>query len=402
MATMGGYFSNYSEQEKQPPVTEDKSKAFWDNPGFWAKVGEIGSALVGGKTRLGQAAKYAAGYHNAQQLDLAQRKVLQNAAAGVDPMTGMTGANTQGLSAEQISKLSDTGVARQSALVKEEREGKLAESTIKSGEAYRDYTGKLASQIDQKMAEKKKLDENWDLTIKGIEEGTIKSKYITPDMVPILKGLGREQADTIVKEVMREKAAADARGEKTTAHVDSKRGLIMGVNDKGVQWKVQYADPETAVDEKVGQRTRAERAAFQEVLPVLKNAFFASFGDNEKSAKEFNNLLTMLNDPMKSGQARDQLLSYASPEVRNAFYERENEITKSIAGGKGIPPIKDSKSPAAQDVTSSASGKTKEDRALFTKRATDLLRELTKKNGGREPTPQEMKEAYDKKYGGKK
>src|SRR5690606_11399414 len=119
-------------------------------------------------------------------------------------------------------------------------------------------------------------------------------------------------------------------------------------------------------------------------LPVLKNAFFASFGDNEKSAKEFNNLLTMLNDPMKSGQARDQLLSYASPEVRNAFYERENEITKSIAGGKGIPPIKDSKSPAAQDVTSSASGKTKEDRALFTKRATDLLRELTKKNGGRE------------------
>lgn len=339
MATMGGYFSNYSEQEKQPPVTEDKSKAFWDNPGFWAKVGEIGSALVGGKTRLGQAAKYAAGYHNAQQLDLAQRKVLQNAAAGVDPMTGMTGANTQGLSAEQISKLSDTGVARQSALVKEEREGKLAESTIKSGEAYRDYIGKLASQIDQKMAEKKTLDENWADTIKGVEAGTIKSKYITPETLPLFKMLGREESEGVIKEIMKEQA----RFPKTHIDTDREGGKIRGIDQETgvIKWTVPVTPKKEGKTpgEQVGFVRYHTELAANDLYPYLKEEYLKN-AKSPQAAKDFDDLFYMTNPNTHERTGLNKLLGLASPELKQAFRVRLDEYNNKTGGYADVPPLK--------------------------------------------------------------
>ena len=341
MPLAGDYFSqsDIGEKDKVSPPTVN-NKAFWDNPGFWAKVGEIGSALVGSKTPLGVAGKYAADYHNAQQFGETQRKILANAAAGVDPMTGITSSDTMGLSAEQIDKMTKTGLTRQSDLAKEERENKLAENTLLSGDISRKYTKALTDKVMEDLRQ----DEMFEQHIKDVSEGKVASKYITPENAEFFKAIGPKRSNEIISEIVKQEEIAKRQGRKTQQVqlgdriklVDSETGMPIQ------EWKIgpKPADAGTVKKNTADLITAANRQAFVDLYPEIEKEFYASFkGNRAELARKMQELKLMFENPSTTEAAMLKMRSMA-PKTLDAFTARSNEVLSSYEEGKGTPPLR--------------------------------------------------------------
>lgn len=399
------YFKNYSEETLAPPAgtptsasVEPEAKTPWySNPGFWAKVGSIGSALVGERTPLGQAGQVAAQYHNAMQLDQATRKVLANAAAGVDPMSGMDAASTMGLSADQITNLTKTGMVRQSELTKEGREAALAENTLATGAVSREYMGALKDKIEDELKQNAMFEQH----IKDVSEGTVQSKYITPENAEFFKAVGPKRSNEIISEIVKQEEIAKRQGRKTEqVHLGDRIKLIY--SDTGMplaEWKVG-AKPADEGSNKPNASliTKAENHAFQEMLPQMKEAYFKTFGKNEANARKFEDLKKLMGspDPMVATNARNTLLS-VSPDITNAYRLRVNHISDSLHKGQGVPPITGSdKGPVDRALPTGIPEPKPED-------LDSLVKELMKKNNGKAPTIEQLRSAYIEKHkkGGK-
>lgn len=340
MPLAGDYFSQSDIGEKDKVTPTNVYKSFWENPGFWAKVGEIGSALVGRATPLGRASEYAANYHNAQQFSDTQRKILANAAAGIDPMTGITNSDTMGLSAEQIDKMTKTGMTRQSDLAKEAREEKLAENTLLSGDISRKYTKALTD----KLEEDAKQNEMFEQHVKDVSEGKIASKYITSENAEFFKAIGPKRSNEIISEIVKQEEIAKRQGRKTQQVqlgdriklVDSETGMPIQ------EWKVgpKPADTGTLKKNTAGLITAANKQAFVDLYPEIEKEFYASFkGKNAEAARKMQELKLMFENPNTSESAMMKMRTMA-PNTLDAFTARSNEVLSSYEAGKGTPPLR--------------------------------------------------------------
>lgn len=383
----GTYASNFGDETLKaapaPSEAQTQRVPWYNNPGFWSKVGATGAALLPKWSPLKSAGEYAASYHNAQQLDLAQRKVLANAAAGVDPMTDMTDADTMGLSAEQIANLNKTGMARQSELIKEEREGRLAENTLATGEAYREYTGILTEQAKQKMEEKTRLDENWATTLSGVESGTIKSKYITPDTLPLFKMLGREESEGVIKKMMEEQA----RFPKTHIQTDKEKGEILGIDQENgiVKWKVQVTPEKKGKEpeDQIGFNRLHKDMAIDDYYNHLLDEYVRTNASDPAAAEKFRQMWTTI-DPTGQKSGREILFSSASPELRQRIYSRIDEYNRKGDKGYGeLPPVPALNAKEKTDIPKDKTNKSPQKTGSFLEQnEAKIVRQLTGKPAG--------------------
>ncbi len=339
----GTYASNFGDETlREAPAPSDvqpQRVPWYNNPGFWSKVGATGAALLPKWSPLKSAGEYAASYHNAQQLDAAQRKVLANAAAGVDPMTDMTDADTMGLSAEQIANLTKTGMARQSELAKEGREAALAENTLATGISSRDYMKSLTDKANEELRQNAMFEQH----IKDVSEGNVESKYITKENAEFFKAIGPKRSNEIISEIVKQEEIAKRQGKKTEqVHLGDRIKLVESATGLPIQeWKVgpKPADEGTSKKNTAGLISAANKQAFVDLYPEIEKEFYASFkGNKAEAAKKMQELKLMFDNPNTSEGAMLKMRTMA-PNTHNAFTVRSNEVLNSYESGKGTPPM---------------------------------------------------------------
>lgn len=317
--------------------TPQTTKIPWyENPGFWSKVGATGAALLPKWNRLKEAGEYAATYHQGQQLDRAQQRMFANVAAGRSPMEGFTEADTMGLDPKQITDLNKTGVERASALVKEEREGRLADSTINYQNITSGYQKKLEERVNRELQQE-------DMFVKYLDdvaEGRVESKYINKENLDMFRGLGAKRATAIIEEIVKQEEIAKRQGIKTEK-IDLKNKIMLVNSQTGMPiqtWDVGVDPNKTASDsDKSWHFTQADTHAFREMLPTFKAAYFKTFGDNAATAEKFNKLAAMIGDPQLGPGAISEIVSSAPINMYNEYVARKNEIAKSLSRNEGIP-----------------------------------------------------------------
>lgn len=394
MATFGNMFSEYptdikpytgpyrtdepaTDTTQAAPITKEQS--IWQNPGFWAEVGKIGSALLSGSPRLkglSAASSAASEYHTGKQMDRAMTKMLSNVAAGKAPMEGFSNLDTKGLTPAQVENINKTGLS--------EADKKLEE---KYKEIDKKYKEALIGDIEKKQKESETKMNNWNMTIKGWEDGSLKKpSFISDEMIPLLKGLGAEKGEALLSDIVK----ATKQNPDTAIVTDKKGGNVKGVdkNTGVVRWTLNITpdEGEEGAKAKVGNTSKGDEMAFMEMLPKLRENYLSVQKDPAAAAK-LQGIMNMLEDPMKAGQARTMLLGYATPEMQAQFRKRSNQIAASLNAGKGYPEPDKKETPASiQDVTT----KLKVDQAKVNKIAADLAKKLK-----RPPTPTEVKEAYE-------
>lgn len=415
MGTFGEAFTMLPEEEKNfsmippeviPPVENtvvaptSTAKPWYDNSGFYAKLGAVGSALLPKDSPLGKAGAYASNYHQAQQLDNANKNMLANVAAGKSPTEGL---DTTGLSAEQITGLNKSGLEQE----KFKQDKVMNASTLESGETNRRYQETMMRQVDQNIKLHQNKVTRWDDTIKGWEDKTIKlPKFIPEDFLPVLKSMGSESGDALIKELMRESAA----NPQTTVVTDKKGGKVHGVDTKTgvIKWSVNTTpDRSGEGGTKVGFVSKGEEHAFSEMLPQLKESYYKSLGSNAEAAKSLAGVMAMLADPMKAGQARATLIGAASKEQQKAYRTRVNEVSGSLHDSGEIPEPGAGKTKVATPSTELPPVGTPGHATLPQGQKVDmkLLREVgskLQKNLKRPATAQELRDAYAEAAGGKK
>ncbi len=406
MAFYGDIFSNYPndikpysgpyplEQDdqaqasivKQPLVGQEQEPVKWyNNPGFWAEMGKIGSALLSGSPRLkglSAAGAAASEYHAGKQLDTAMTKMLSNIAAGKKPMEGFTQADTRGLTPAQVENINKVG---------------LSETERLTNEKYKDidkqYKEALIGDIAFKQKEKEQKTKFWNDTISGWKDGTIKKPaFVSDEMIPLLEGLGAEKGEAILSDIIK----ASKQNPNTTMVTDKEAGKVYGVDkETGVKkWEMNITARESdeGTKAKVGNTTKGDEMAFAEMLPALRQSYINSQKDPAAAAK-LQQIMSMLEDPMKAGQARTMLLGYATPELQAQFRKRSNQIAASLNAGKGYPEPDVKETPnVKQDVTT----KKKVDMNKLRSVGIELKNKL-----GRPATPEELRDAYKKAVGGK-
>ena len=333
------YFKQFTGEPEVPasivapeatPAQQPTQTPWYNNPGFWSKVGGIGSALVGAKTPLGQAAQYASQYHNAQQLDATTRKVMANAAAGTDPMTGIGTSETMGLMPDQITALNKEGVARQSALAEEERKGRVAESTI-------DYQKTIADQIKEKMEKEKTLESNFTTTMDLVINGSIKNKYVDADTAQVLKGLGLKEGGEIYAKIV----AAKSKDPKINTYADVHDGKLYILKDGAVADTISIGKKpvtEKTPGEQIGFVKEHRNLAIADFYPQLKEEFLKGSSD-PAMAKQFDDLYTMVDAKTGEQVGLNKLYGMASPELKRNIMLRLDEYNNKPGGYGDIPPI---------------------------------------------------------------
>jgi hypothetical protein len=377
------YFKQFTGEPEVPasivapeatPAQQPTQTPWYNNPGFWSKVGGIGSALVGAKTPLGQAAQYASQYHNAQQLDATTRKVMANAAAGTDPMTGIGTSETMGLMPDQITALNKEGVARQSALAEEERKGRVAESTI-------DYQKTIADQIKAKMEKEKTIEDNFNTTMDLVIGEKIKNKYVDAETAQILKGLGVEQGGKIYAELV----AMKNKDPKITTYADQFDGKLFVLKDGALvkTYPIGKKPESSGLPDKSWHFNVADAEAFRRLGPQIQEAYIKSFGtlEQQQAKKEFQNLMSLVSDEQKGPQVINAILSRVGPDMYNTFIAHKNEIANSLAKTGSVPSFKQPIPDKTEIPVNKTTGSTEKDAEVYGKwldeNKEDLVSQLT-------------------------
>lgn len=339
----GDYIKNYEDlgnaTAKTDPILDTGKVPWYNNPGVWSKIGAVGAALLPQWNRLKAAGEYASGQHQSNQLNRAQQRMFANVAAGNAPMEGFTDADTMGLTPQQITDLNKTGVERQSALAREGREERQLQNTLETGVVSRNYTSKLAEQIDQEL----KQTDMFNNYIDDVAKGNIQSKYITPENAQFFKALGGKQSAKVISEIVQEEEKAKRLGRKTEQVnlgnkimlVDSQTGLPINQWDVGAKPVDKEPKKNTA-----GLIEKAREESFVDLYPDLMTEIKSKLGGDEaKTMEAMKRIKLMFGDPKTSGAAMMELRTLA-PNSAGTFDARMNEVLGAFEKGEGKPPLR--------------------------------------------------------------
>jgi hypothetical protein len=312
------------------------SLPWYNNPGFWSQVGGVGSALLSKSPYrslqgLSAAGGVAANFHQGAQLDLANKRVQANVAAGLDPMQDMTEQETRGLSPEQVSGLSKLGETQ-----------RLLQSQLLTGESSRGYTDVLKQRGQQIIDEKNKQEENFSYMIDAVKSGQMKHDIITPENVDLFKSIGSDHAFDLIKEITKQTEIAKRQGDKVS-HVNLGDKIMLFNDTKKIPIDTYPvgAKPKDGgnIPDKSWHISTADTEAFRRLSPMLEKAYLASFGTEEQqlAKKSYQDLTNMISDEKKGPGAINAILGKVGPTAYNEFVAHKNEIAASLAKTGQVP-----------------------------------------------------------------
>jgi hypothetical protein len=356
---------------------------WYQNPGFWGMIGQLGGALGSGKTpaeSMANLGKSAGQQLQAIQLNEVMNKLLsqylRNVGAGTGVSAGtpsslsdsplLTSANVVGLSPEQVSTvwgsaLKEAHQGRELDLQTARTIGEMAQvpGTIEYKEALTKQAQEGARKAEAERQTKVKRQQEWDETKKAIEEGKQKKPSFLDDTTwPIVKGMDVDTAERFMSDLIKERTKL-GKTKKFGHYADTNKGSLITYNDSDeiielpdetdptktrkilpggkigeipIGVKKEGKDPAT----QVGIITQGLKAASEEMLEVLKKDYFASFKDQAKAAEEFNKLLAMFKDPNTSEAAWATLRGIAKADTRLKLYKRADELSRSLGSGTGF------------------------------------------------------------------
>lgn len=401
MASIGTIFRDYPDKESPTsigpvaPVAQEPTKKvpWYDNPGFYAEIGKVGSALLSGSPSLkglAAAGQVASDYHNAKQLSRAEGKMLSNVAAGRLPMDSFGRSDTMGLTPDQVSKLNQEGLAQ--------RERASMEESRRVADKYKDA---LIQDMNERRAAKERKEKLKEDTIKGWEDGTIKPpSYVPKDSISLFRLMDADEMDRTLKEMLK-----TSKEKPNTQFVTDREGRQIIMIDKDTRTKVGEIPLGPAVDSEGKTKALATNTklanswTFANMLPALKKSYMDSLGpENKQAAANFARLEAIINgdDPNNAEKALTTLLGYATPKIREQFRKYTNKAAESLNTGKGYPSLteEDAKQNPyiKQDVTIQDINP-----QIFTQAKANL--EKRHKKLGRPPTPTELKAEYERLLG---
>lgn len=349
----GYYTGNYDSEKGVAPSTAPAPTAegnipWYKNPGFWAKTGAVGAALLPKWNRLKEAGEVASNYHQSVQLNRAQQKMLSNLAAGNDPMEGLTEQDTMGLNQQQVADLAKSGFERQAALSKLAMEERQTANTEKTGEAYRGYLGGLGEKTQFDIMKEKfqiqKLEQDeslWNDYVGEVKEGKRKGDIITAENADMFRAIGSADGRKLISAIAKEREEAKNKGVPTQLVNAGDKIQLIDTRTGVPYYSVNVgAKPGTEKGDSASIISKAEDIAFREMLPNIKARYFAKFGQNEKTAREFENLSRMIGskDPMVAANARDMLIGQ-DKDTSDEFHRRVNRVNSSLKKGEGVPDV---------------------------------------------------------------
>ncbi len=354
-ATGGGFF--------------DKLKGLAGNKDLMAMLGRYGSALSGPDTPMGRVGSTTASIIGSKQMDTALRDVLARflgqGGSSLSSSSSPFGAGVAGLTPEQVSSvygaafkgLSDdksnlinmmqvlSGIRGQDITAATTTRGQdvTARTAERGQDITKDYYNMMRpayAKIQQEIDKNNKLDSNWDVNLDAWSsfhgdntKGIKPPSYVTPELLPVLKGMGREEGGKLIDKLEQLKQqGVDA---KAVAHGD--KIIIYGGKSGKVLDTIDAPDTKDAAT-KAWVQGSAERQAFLDVAKEAKNEFMAGFQDKEKAAREFDTMMAMLGQSPNADNQMRTLMGKASEGLRQKWRNLTSHYGKQIASGQTLTP----------------------------------------------------------------
>ena len=368
-------------------------KPWYENPGFWSMIGKFGAAIspkdsLGRDLGLaaaaeGQARQYGKGMNKMIGPMLAGETPTQlgsvaptpapsisGGSSAIPPTPGVApgtypgvgpavnpvqpvnpfndvpfsgGPSTPVLSNMEMMGLSPDQIKDVFGAAVEAKKFPMEIDRLRTGTEYtKELTRHTKAATDEaaKQAKiKEGLDASWNSFLDDAmnpESATKLPKYIDPSAVPLLKGLGREKAATIIDNLINLQKESK---KSYQIHYDNKTGKAYGVNTQNLADRFEWdiAKDDGAEKNPSGAYINfAYNRSLSNSLPALEEHYVKTLGDKAKARQKMVQIQAMLGkDPNLAAGEIQALLATAPTAIRDKIMADYNATLTSMVANKG-------------------------------------------------------------------